>query len=488
MKFAFTTAPFAVALLLGALLLPMLNIYNFKSRGLGIVRFFIGETRAMFAKLSGLGGVLRFACMLALIATYMAWSHGHADASTPAVLTAIVAPTGLPVDLNKSLAAYLGRNVGPELFTIVPHTGALAQSVVVPRNLSINRPLESIVLRYRARVTVTVANMTAVAAEAPSTFINGIRITGTFKGTALTPISMSGSTAYNWARLFGARGSSTIINGVRQTEPSIPYAQTLANIGNVGVYDIDVFYYIPTWPLVSYSSRAWESVPYFWQPEDWADSIQVQINFGDATSLGTAGGATVALTAFGSGAGVPECRIFTQYCILGDFRPGSAFQTAAVIRNEQQITAGMTAITTNAQIQNLQKQKTTNVIFKSGLTLAGTTAGVQVFASLSDAILDRTMITVDNKNVRFNQDNVTNKETFGMKFGTILPQGYNGFSFIDSQTPRTAYRGDDPNVVGGGSTFLLVTDVLTTGATQAVNTVQEMIFANRADPSWIGTR
>jgi len=485
MKFAFTNAPFMLALVLGALLLPMLNIYNVSRRGLGIVRYHFGETCSAVVKAFSGFSPWRLAFSLALLAAALAWSHYHGDATAMPMLAGVVAPGQ---DLAKTLAAYLGRNQGPELFTVVPHTAGAAQSVVVPRNLSINRPLESIVLRYRARVTVTVANMGAVAAESPATFINKITINGTFKGTALTPIKLSGATAYAWGRLFGARGNSTFINGIRQVEPSIPYGQTLANIGNIGVYDIDVFYYIPTWPLVSYSSRAWESVPYFWQPEDWADSIQVQLDFGDATSLGTAGGATVALTAFGSAVGVPECRIFTQYCILGDFRPNTHFQTAAIIRNENQITAGMTALTNNALIQPLQKQKTTNIMFKSGVNLTGTNSAVQVFASLSDLMLDKTLVVVDNKNIRFNQDNITNKETFGNKFGTVLPQGYNGFTFIDSQTPRTAFRADDPNVVGGGSTFQLTTDVMTAGASQAVNVVQEMIFANRSDPSWLGTR
>ncbi len=485
MKFVFTNAPLSLALVLGVLLLPMLNIYNYSKRGLGIVRYHFGEMRSALVNAFRLSSLTRAALVLALVAFYLAFAPD--DGSAGPILLGIVAPAANS-DLNKTMAAYLGRNQGPELFTVVPHTGAVAQSVVVPRNLSINRPLESIQLRYRARVTISVANMGAAAAESPQSIINRITVNGTFKGNALTPIKISGATAFAWARLFGARGNSCFINGVRQVEPGIPFGQTLANFGNIGVYDIDIMYYIPTWPLVSLSSRAWESVPYFWQPEDWADSIQIQLDFGDNTSFGTLGGATVALTAFGSGAGVPECRIFTQYCILGDFRPGTHFQTAAILRNEQQITAGMAAITNNAQIMNLQKQKTTNVMFKSGTTLAGTNAQVQVFAALTDAMLDRTIITVDNKNIRFNQDNIANKETLGMKFATVWPQGYNGFSFIDSQSPRTAFRADDPNVVGGGSTFLLLTDVLTAGATQAVNVIQEQIVANRNDPAWLGTR
>lgn len=490
MNFAFSNAPVMLALALGVLLLPMLNVYNFKSRGLGIVRYFIGETKTgALVKALSTNGVFRLACCLALVALYLAFSHHDAASAAPlslAIVGGVPAPQA--ADISKQLAAYLGRNQGPELFTVVPHTGGTAQSVVVNRNLSLNRPLESIQLTWRGRVTITNANMTAAAAESPQTLLDMIQINGTFKGTAMTPIKISGATAFVWNRMFGSRGNTVIINGVRQAEPSLPFGQTLTNMGNIAVYDLELQYYIPTWALVSYSSRAWESVPYFWQPEDWADSIQVQINFGDQTSLGTVGGATVALSSFGSAAGSPQLSIFTQYVILGDFRPGTHFMTALVVRNESQIVSGMTAATTGALLSPMQKQKTTNIMFKSGRNLTGTNSNVHVFASLSDVQLDKTLLTVDNKNIRFNQDNRTNKETIGNKFGTVLPSGYNLFTFVDSQTPRTAYRADDPNVVSQGSTFQLTTDVLTANADQAVNLVQEMIFANKQDPSWVGTR
>jgi hypothetical protein len=484
MNFAFTNPSVLLALALGALLLPMLNIYNFKSRGLGIVRYFIGETKTGLVKASW-SSALRLAFGLACIVGLVLLAHGdsHGGPLMLAVVGGVPAPAA---DLSKTLAAYLGRNQGPELFTNVPHTGGTAQSVVVNRNLSINRPLESIQMVWRGRVTISVANMGATAWESPQTIINKITINGTFKGTALTPIKISGATACAWSRLFGARGNSVVINGVRQNDAL--GQQTLANFGNIGVYDIEVYYYIPTWPLVSFSSRAWESVPYFWQPEDWADSLQVQIDFGDQTSFGTVGGATVALSSFGSAAGSPTLSIATQYVILGDFRPNTSFQTAAVIRNENIITAGMSTIAAGTLLSPMQKQKTTNIMFKSGVALAGTNAAVQVFSTLSDVQIDKTLLTVDNKNIRFNQDNRMNKETVGNKFGTVLPVGYNLFTFLDSQTPRTAFRADDPNVVSQGSTFQLTTDVLTATANQQVNLIQEMIFANKTDPTWLGTR
>lgn len=485
MKSAFTNVPIMLALVLGALCQPMLSIVNVSRRGLGIVRYHFGETCSALVAGFTYRSVFRLAFSVALVLA--AWHWGDTSGGSVMLIGATMPQAALDAGLSKELSAYLGRNQGPEFFTSVPHNG-VAQQVLIPRNLSINRPLEALIFRWKGRVDISVANMGAAAAESPMTILNRITVNGTFKGTALTPIKIQGSTAFSWARLFGIRGSSCYINGIRQTDPNVPFAQTLANFGNIGTYDLDIWYVVPTWPIVSGSSRAWESVPYFWQPEDWADSIQVTLELGDATAFGTVGGATVAFTAFGSGAGTPVVEIYTRYVILGTIRPGRHFRTAAVIRNEQQTTAGLTAISANVRIQPLQKQKTTNIMVKSGVTLAGSTAGVQVFGSLSDLMLDKTLIVVDNKFIRNNLSNLASKESIGFSDTTILPQGYLNFSFIDSQSPRTAFRADDPMVVGAGANFELDTDVLTAGALQAVNVVQEMIFADRDDPTWAGTR
>ena len=382
--------------------------------------------------------------------------------------------------------AVLGRNQGPEFFASTPHNGGVT-SVLIPKNLSMNRPLEAILLRWRGRVVVGVANYAAVAAEAPQTIINRIQVQGTFKGTSLTPVSLTGATAYTYARLFGIRGSSSYIGTTRQAELNSPLAQQGANFGNQGTYDLDIWYFIPTWPIVSGSSRAQNIVPYLWQPADWADSLQVRLDLGDLTSYGTpGGGGTAVFTAFGSAAGTPIVEIYTRYSILGPLRAG--FRTAALVRNENTITAGVAALATNVRLMSLQKQKTTNVILKTGTILAGSTAGVNVFGALTDTMLDRTQILVDNKPIRNNLSNLASKESIGYQFTTIEPQGYLPFSFIDSQSARTAYRADLPSVVGSGSDFGLYTDIIGANAANAVNVIQEMIFADADDPYWAGTR
>jgi hypothetical protein len=395
-------------------------------------------------------------------------------------------PAAAAMDASRIARAVLGRYQGPEFFASTTHTGVVTQTLI-PKNLSMNRPLAFLWLRWRGRVVIAGANYSAVAAEAPQSIINKIIVQGTFKGTSLTPISISGATAYALTRLFGIRGSSSFIGTTRQAELTSPLAQTLANFGNTGTYDLDIWYAIPTFPIVSGSSRAQNQVPYLWQPADWADSLQVTLQLGDNTSFGTpAGMTTVTYTAFGSGAGSPTVEIYTEYAILGPLRAG--FRTAALVRNENQITSGVTALATNVRLQPLQKQKTTNVILKSGVNLTGVTSGVNVFASLSDTILDRTQILVDNKPVRNNLSNLASKESIGYKFTTIEPQGYLPFSFIDSQSARTAFRGDLPSVVGSGSDFGLYTDIVSANANNVINVIQEMIFADADDPYWAGTR
>lgn len=395
-------------------------------------------------------------------------------------------PAAAAMDASRIARAVLGRYQGPEFFASTTHTGVVTQTLI-PKNLSMNRPLAFLWLRWKGRVVIAGANYSAVAAEAPQSIINKIIVQGTFKGTSLTPISISGATAYALTRLFGIRGSSSYIGTTRQAELTSPLAQTLANFGNTGTYDLDIWYCIPTFPIVSGSSRAQNQVPYLWQPADWADSLQVTLQLGDNTSFGTpAGMTTVTYTAFGSGSGSPTVEIYTEYSILGPLRAG--FRTACLVRNENQITSGVTSLASNVRLMPLQKQKTTNVILKSGINLTGVTSGVNVFASLNDTTMERTQILVDNKPVRNNLSNLASKESIGYKFTTIEPQGYLPFSFIDSQSARTAFRADLPSVVGSGSDFGLYTDIIAANANNVINVIQEMIFADADDPYWAGTR
>lgn len=372
----------------------------------------------------------------------------------------------------RDVASILGRNQGPELF--FQQTFSTLTSPIIPKPVNVNRPLERFHIVWRGRVVIGVANFTAVAAEAPQTIIQRIRLIGTHKRFgALVPMDITGATAFVLMRLFReGRGNSEYINTTRQAEPSVPFAQTLANFGNTGTYDIEIHYSLPVAPILPSSSRI-AVVPFLFQQTDWADTLQLQLFFGDQTSFGTPGGTTTTtFSSFGSGSGSPLVSIFTNYDILGPL--ATSIASAVVLRSEQ-LSTTLTAIANNQRVQLLQKQKTTNIIVKSGILLTGTSGGVQVYASLSDTILDFTQPIVDNKPIRNNFSNFAQKEYAGLAFSTVLPQGYLNFTFLDSLNPLTYYRGD---LLAGGSTFELDTNVVSANANNGVAVIQEQVIGD----------
>lgn len=372
----------------------------------------------------------------------------------------------------RDLASILGRNQGPEQFFQQVFTPG--QSPILPKNLNVNRPLERIHLIWQGRVRVSGAPYADVAAEAPQTILSRIRLVGTHnKYGSLTPIDLSGATAFALTRLTRSRGSSLYINGVRQPELNVPLSQSAVTFGNVGAYDLEIHYDIPLVPVLPAASVI-STVPFLFQNANWGDTLQLQLFFGDATSFGTpAGGTTVAFTAFGTDGGSPLVTVETNYMILGPL--SNSIASAVVVRNEQLQVAPLTANGNMVRIQLLQKQKTSNIFFKTGVLETGSGPGVSVFASLSDSILDFTQPVVDNKPIRNQQQNSAGKEYAGYAFETVLPGGYNNFTFVDSLNPLTYYRGD---LISGGSTFELDSNVIGGGSNVAAQVTQEQIIGD----------
>jgi hypothetical protein len=216
-------------------------------------------------------------------------------------------------------------------------------------------------------------------------------------------------------------------------------------------------------------------VNFLYLPQDWADSLQLQLTMGDRTSIGVPQASTTTTwTAFGSASGSPSLSIHLNYSILGAF--GAGLKSGVVIRTEQPFTS-FTSLVNQTRLSLLQKQITSNLVVKSGIAQVANTS--PVFTSLSDVQLGRTQIMVDNKPIRNNQDNGVAKAWGARNFATVWPQGYLAFSFIDSQNPLTSYRGDG---LQGGSTFEVDTDILTANASNLQTIVQEMVYGGNFPP------
>ena len=377
-------------------------------------------------------------------------------------------------------AVSLGRNQGPELFHQynAPMTTGLANQTIIPRQVNLARALESVTVSWSGRIVIAGANYTAGLPEAGPSLIENIRIQGTHVRWGFqTPINLPGTTAFVWPRLFQNLGNDLIIGTTRSADPGMPYVQTAGlTQGLIGTYDVHLMVTIPVVPVLPPSPTSVRAqIPFLWRPQDWKNDLQVSITTGDQTSLGTpAGGTTVAWSSFGSAAGQPLVRVFLNYSLLGDFRNVPEGMGGLIVRSEQRIAAPLAAVGSQSQLgPELAHMITTNILVKAGINLTGQTAGVTQFSSLSDVQLDATKLVVDNKAIRDTAWNLASKNWTGRAFNTIQPQGYFLLSFLDSQNPMTALRGD---TIPGGSRFAILTDVLTANANNMQTIVQEQAY------------
>jgi hypothetical protein len=374
-------------------------------------------------------------------------------------------------------ASTLGRFTGPELFFSqnVALTAAGGPLVVnLPRTLNLNRPVADIFLELRGRINVTVGPYTAVAPEAIQNLVQNIQIQGIHKDFGnITPIRISGATAFAWPSMFQARGNGTsIVNGVYQAFPAArPMVSNFT--GAVGTHDFILVIRIPVGPLLGQGQAVKrQSTNFMWMANDFTDTLQTQLIFGDASALGDPTGATVTFTGFGSASGTPLMSLHLNYSLLTQF--SNLVRSGVTIRTEQPCAQQQTAITTQAVLQTLQKQITSNLLIKTGaIQIAGLTAGIDTLASLSDVQLDRTQITVDNKPVRNNQNNIVFKADQEAYWASLIPEGYFLMSFVEGQNALLSYRGDG---LAGGSQFQVQSDVLTTSANNRQRFIQEQIL------------
>lgn len=374
-------------------------------------------------------------------------------------------------------ASILGRFTGPELFfsqnvALTAAGGPLR--VNLPRTLNLNRPVADVFISLRGRITVTLGPYTSVGPEAIQNLLQNVQIQGIHKDFGnITPIQMSGATAFLWPAMFQSRGNGTsLINGVYQAFPAArPMASNFT--GAIGTYDFICIWRIPVGPWLGQGQAVKRQYTNFlWMARDWADTLQTQLTFGDATALGDTTGATVAFTAFQSASGNPLMSVHLNYSLLTQFE--GLVRSGVCVRTEQPTAQQQTALTTAAVLQTLQKQITPNLLIKTGtITGTGVTAGIDRFDTLSDVQLDRTQITVDNKPVRNNQDNIVFKADQEAYWNTLIPEGYFLQSFVEGQNALLSYRGDG---LAGGSQFQVQSDVISASANNRQRFIQEMIL------------
>lgn len=377
----------------------------------------------------------------------------------------------------------LSRFSEPELWFTTAQAIAAAGGLVnvpVPGPMPLTRPAESITIEVRARLTVTVGAYASVAPEAPQNLIQLVQLQGQHKDFgAVTPIRMSGATAYAWGRLFqlqGGGGDYLISKGggalTLAAQPGRPFVSAFD--GSVATHDIILQITLPFGPsLPNEQLPILQDTNFLLQPVDWGSTLNLTLQLGDSSSMGDPTGATTAWTAFGSAGGSPQVSVFINYALLGDFQ-NKMGRSGVVVRSEQQL-QNQLALGTAVLMAQLAHQITPTIMLKTGRFQTGTapTAGVDTLSALTDLQLEATQLVIDNKALRNNSNNLTWKSYHERMFNTIVPEGYFPFTFTESRTSMTAYRGDR---LPGGSQWNLQSNVILAQSNQRQRMVQEYIL------------
>lgn len=396
-------------------------------------------------------------------------------------------PTSPKVNMN-ALISRITRDQGPEFEQTLNF--ANTTQVSTPTSLRTDRKVRFFDFHVRGRLT---------NAAAPPTYSTGPVLLGTplfrliqqftlrgqhLRYGAQTPIVMRGETAAEWIALMNPNyvpRFAVSVNGA-----ALVQGAALSNAANA-TNDFDFVLPIPMFPLdLSPSDQTFYSL----HGPDWPGNLYFDINTADATALGStlAQQAAGSPSAFGSGAGSPTIDILSERPLVSKdlaskIRPGVTFR----VQNTSQPTAAVStgAASSGVKIADLTVGKdTTRILTKVGTSLAATSAGIVVYGTLSDTIITRTVIAMDNRQLRFQNANANSvmQDYMARSYGRTTPAGYLMIDFIagigtGTANAKAAFQSSQ---LTAARKFEVDADVASISATNIAETVQEMILGRPA--------
>jgi hypothetical protein len=162
------------------------------------------------------------------------------------------------------------------------------------------------------------------------------------------------------------------------------------------------------------------------------------------------------------------------YASLGPL--ANSINQAVAVRNVYTINSVLQSNGNMVRLQLLQNQRTLSVVQKTGTLLAGTSAGVSVFGTLSDTITEQTILRVNNNPIRNLQFNDVTSEFYGVRANTTQPQGYLAILFNDHNpvmNAQSAFKGDQ---LQGSAQFDIASNIVGAAGSNTGEIVQDMIY------------
>jgi hypothetical protein len=384
---------------------------------------------------------------------------------------------------KRQLMAKITQDQRPEFEQAIVGGFVNLAQVTIPTPLKTDRKVKFYLVKVRGRIT-TPAGGAAYRAGPPLLGTPLFSLIQQFSifGEHITygsqiPFVMPGELQAEMLALFYPNYSPLFSNSVNGG-PLIR-GQALSGAPNA-TNDFEFVLRIPTFPCGAAEA---DQVFYGIHGPDWAGNLYITLTFADCTALG--GTAAQVPTAFALGTGTPTVEIMSERPLLGKdlmvaIKPALTFR----LFDRQQLTGLLSAgaVGANQKLRDLTVGKdTARILTKVGTSLAGTSAGVVTFGTLSDAIITRTFPSLDDHAltsiIQANSD-LALQDYMSMMYGRQVPAGYKIIDFVTGSGPGA------PNLpaaypsatLGAARKFQLTGDVITVAANQIGEVVQEMIL------------
>lgn len=300
--------------------------------------------------------------------------------------------------------------------------------------IPLDKPIWGFLLEGRYRFQVGATPTGIMQAEGPQNFFQRIRIVGTHKrfGTREL-VNVRAATLYELEKKYSFGQFGPLV--VDTTAWPATGAVTVANT----TYGTQVQFIVP---LVPRGIPKLQQMLFLIRNDEWA-TFDVYTTFGDATAIAKfAAGQVVTFTDFGAASGVPRVRVSVIRTILGEAR--ALIQPAILRRQFLPLTSILTqASLTDSALQDLSVGfKVVSYTVKTGTIDTTATGGVLSYASLSDGIITRDKVKLDNVIIK---DAVSPPQARAYsigEFGWTNDTGYITMEFVEGKDLNTVFRGD----------------------------------------------
>ena len=342
-------------------------------------------------------------------------------------------------------------------------TGVIApQEVGLVNRIPLDKPLFGMMLEVRYRFAVGATATGIMQAEGPQNFIQRVRVVGTHKrfGTREL-VNLRGSTLYELEKKY------TFGNFMPLVTDTTAWPATGVATATSTTYGSNFNLYIP---FVPRGIPKLQQMLFLVRNDEWA-TFDVYVTFGDATSIAKFGaGQVVTFSDFG-GSGVPRARLTVIRSILGESR--GLIQPAIFRRQFLPLTSVLTSANgTDTPLQDLDVGfKVCAYLVKTGTLEPTVTGGITSFATLSDAIITRCKIKLDNVVIKDAISPLQARSYSASEHGAPLDTGYFPLEFVEGHDLNTAFRGD---MLNRSNKLQLAGDV-TVATNQSGEVVEEMI-------------